>query len=133
MSKRNLPDNSKAAGRRNLLKFGSKYRFKKGQSGNPGGRPKLCELSKASREILGMEYAAGITYAQQIAWKLAQLAVKGHVGAASELADRAEGRPRQALEFSDGADPLTEILAEMTKESARIGPPVQDDEEETIN
>jgi hypothetical protein len=42
-------------------------------------------------------------------------AVKGKVNAASEIADRIEGKSLQRVAVSDG-DPLTELLAEFRKE-----------------
>jgi HPt (histidine-containing phosphotransfer) domain-containing protein len=43
-----------------------------------------------------------LTYAEIIALRLATAAMAGSVSAAAELADRAEGRPRQQLGFDRG-------------------------------
>jgi hypothetical protein len=47
--------------------------------------------------------AEGRTYAQMIAAKLAEKAIAGDIAAARELADRAEGKPRQSLEIECAA------------------------------
>jgi hypothetical protein len=72
--------------------------FKRGESGNPGGRPRTAKLSEASRAKLASLIPGdleGRTYAEAIADKLVQLALKGDIRAAQELADRGEGRPSQ--------------------------------------
>jgi Family of unknown function (DUF5681) len=80
-------------------------RWKKGQSGNPGGRPKKKPLSDAYRKSLSLvitpEMAkemrlpagiAGMTIADVIAMGQAMAAIKGSTIAAREIADRIEGR-----------------------------------------
>lgn len=47
--------------------------------------------------------AKGRTYAQAIADKLATLALAGDIRAASELADRAEGKARQTMQIENTA------------------------------
>jgi hypothetical protein len=79
-------------------------RWKPGQSGNPGGRPKRTPLVDASREVLAEpvpDDAEGCTGARVIAEMLLAKAVKGDIAAAKELADRAEGKPRQSLEIEN--------------------------------
>lgn len=79
-------------------------RWKPGQSGNPGGRPKRTPLIDACREVLNQLMpgdAKGRTYARAIAEKLATKAVEGDIRAAQELADRAEGKARQTLQIEN--------------------------------
>jgi Family of unknown function (DUF5681) len=74
---------------------GEAYRFKKGQSGNPGGRPKKRVLTQALLAVLDQLVPGDVrkrTNAQAIAETLVALAMKGHLGAVHELADRTEGR-----------------------------------------
>jgi len=77
-------------------------KWKPGQSGNPGGRPKKKPLTDAYAHVLVRRVPAEIvrklglrgkpTYAEVIAMSLAREAIKGKVNAASEMADRVEGR-----------------------------------------
>ena len=81
---------------------GEQYRWRPGQSGNPSGRPKMGSLSRACREVLERIVPGdrqGRTYAQAIADRLGELALKGHGPSIRELADRAEGRAGQSLEI----------------------------------
>jgi hypothetical protein len=75
-------------------------RFKPGASGNPNGRPKLTLLSEAIRAQLAVEapHADERTYAEVIAEKLCTEAASGNVHAAREIADRTEGKPKQAID-----------------------------------
>jgi hypothetical protein len=77
-------------------------RFKPGQSGNPAGRPKSITMSEAHRKQLAKPFPddpEGRTFAEVIAEKLAMNAATGDVSSAKEIADRTEGKPRQALEI----------------------------------
>jgi len=95
--KETSPENRRKTGEGNLAR-GETHRWKPGQSGNPGGRPRTAKLSEACRAKLGVlvpDDAEGRTYAEAIAEKLVQLDLKGDFRAAQELADRGEGRPSQ--------------------------------------
>ena len=87
--------------------IGAGTRWRKGQSGNAGGRPKSRLLSEALRTQLAEVKPgdpAGRTYAEVLAANLIQIAcgeAPGAVHAANEIADRIEGRPRQSIEVSD--------------------------------
>jgi len=92
-------------------------RFKPGQSGNPGGRPKTAPLSHACRELLAQpvpDDPEGHTYAEAIARMLGKKATEGDIRAAQELADRAEGRARQSIEIQNTA--LAEAFERMNGE-----------------
>ena len=71
--------------------------FKKGQSGNPKGRPKLPDISEAMAKILADE-KDGKTALDAILAALRSKAVKGDVRAAQELLDRAFGKSKQSLD-----------------------------------
>lgn len=74
------------------------HRFKKGQSGNPNGRPKkLPDIDKLMAEVLGEE-KDGLDAASAILKKLRQMAVRGNLRAAEILLDRAYGKPNQKIE-----------------------------------
>lgn len=76
-------------------------------SPNPGGRPKSRVLFEAIRTLLGEVNPAdpaGWTFAEIVAENLIEIACSegpGAVHAASEIADRIEGRSRQSIEVSD--------------------------------
>lgn len=72
--------------------------FKKGQSGNPAGRPKkLPELDKLLADVLGEE-KDGVTAAEAILKKLRAMAAAGNIRAAELLLDRGYGKAKQTIE-----------------------------------
>jgi ferritin-like protein len=73
--------------------------FKKGQSGNPKGRPKMPNLKDAIAKILAEE-KDGMQALEAVIKALRAKAVKGDVRAAKELLDRAYGTPKQTLDLS---------------------------------
>ena len=74
--------------------------FKKGQSGNPNGRPKkLPHLEELLADILG-EDKEGITAAEAILRALRAKATKGDIRAAEVLLERAYGKAKQGIELS---------------------------------
>lgn len=75
--------------------------FKKGQSGNPKGRPKkLPELRKLLDEVLGDE-AQGMSAAEAIFKKWRQMAVQGNLKAGELLITYAYGKPTQKVALDD--------------------------------
>ena len=101
----------------NIAEEGKAHRWRKGQSGNPSGRPKSKTLSDAYKHKL--EGAVpndpeGRTWAELIAEAQVRDAVRGNVQAAREIADRTEGRARQAIEFEDRT--MTQAFDRMTTE-----------------
>jgi len=86
---------------------GTATRWKKGSSGNPGGRPKSRLLSEALRNRLAEakpDDPAHKTWAEAIAANLIEIAASkssNAIAAASEVCDRAEGRPAQRVQISD--------------------------------
>jgi len=96
---------------------GKPYRWNKGQSGNPGGRPRMAPLSHACRELLAAPVPSdpeGRTYAEAIAKSLAEKALAGDIRAAQEIADRAEGKARQSIEIENTA--LRDAFERMSSE-----------------
>ena len=91
-------------------------KFKKGQSGNPNGRPrKLPELDKLLADVLGEE-KDGITAGEAILKALRAKATKGDVRAAEVLLDRAYGKPKQTHETNiTSSEPLVIIRTEESK------------------
>jgi hypothetical protein len=89
-------------------------KFKKGQSGNPNGRPrKLPELDKLLAEVLGEE-KDGITAGEAILKAIRAKAAKGDVRAAELLLDRAYGKPKQSIDTAiTTTEPLVIIRTEV--------------------
>jgi hypothetical protein len=87
--------------------------FKKGQSGNPKGRPlKLPALDKLMADVLGEE-KDGITAGEAILKALRAKATKGDVRAAEVLLDRAYGKPKQTHDTNiTSTEPLVILLTE---------------------
>lgn len=97
--------------------------FKKGESGNPNGRPpkRLCLTNMLEDELRRLspidDNGEKRTWAELVARALVRQAVKGDMAAIRELLDRLDGKPKQAssLEVSGpGGEPLT-----LTTERAR--------------
>jgi hypothetical protein len=76
-------------------------KFPSGTSGNPSGRPRLTKLTEAIREQLAevMPGASEQSIAEGIAETLIKLALSGDVQAIREIADRTEGKPKQAIDL----------------------------------
>ena len=87
--------------------IGARTRFKKGSSGNPGGRPKSRLLSEALRSRLAQikeDDPEKRSWAEIVAPNLIEIAASkssNAVSAANEITDRIEGRSRQSIEVAD--------------------------------
>ena len=78
-----------------------KHKFKKGQTGNPNGRPKkIPEIDTLLADVLGEE-KDGVSAAKAILMKLRQKAAGGDVRAAEILLDRAYGKAKQTLDVTE--------------------------------
>lgn len=87
-------------------------RFKKGQSGNPAGRPKkIPELEKLLANVLG-ETKNDMTAAEAILRSLLNKAVKGDVRAAEVLLARGYGLPKQNINIDN------EVTVVFTRDNA---------------
>ncbi len=78
-------------------------RFKKGESGNSAGRPRLTKLTDALREQLAETNpdAPEETIAEQIARALISEAKLGNVQAIREVFDRSEGKAPLTLDVGN--------------------------------
>lgn len=74
-------------------------KFKKGQTGNPKGRPKLPDINAALAKVLSDE-KEGITAAEAILMALRAKASKGDVKAAEYLLNRGYGKPKETLDLN---------------------------------
>jgi len=90
-------------------------KFRKGKSGNPGGRPKvLGELQELARH-----------HAPEVIAELARLAVKARsenarIAAGRELLDRGFGRARQSMEVSLPEKNIVQIMLDEIDARNRI-------------
>jgi hypothetical protein len=107
--------------------FGSAYRFVKGApSPNPGGRPKSKEINASARLYLGSDIGKPPkiqTHAQAIVHKIGVKAKKGDIGAATFLAERAEGRPATSVTVDGREDNLAILIGMMNDRSEQVGLP----------
>ncbi|MHB8499715.1 MAG: DUF5681 domain-containing protein [Candidatus Acidiferrales bacterium] len=90
-------------GNRRIAEFGVATRFKPGQSGNPGGRPKtriLAEMLSALGNEVDPETLK--SYFQIAAERLMSEVFRGNVQAFREFADRIDGRSTQHVELAGG-------------------------------
>ncbi len=77
------------------------HQFKKGRSGNPGGRPKGTSVTAELRRLLD-EAHNGKAIATLLAERMVRDALAGKAGAAKELLDRAEGKVTERVEVQGG-------------------------------
>jgi hypothetical protein len=96
----------------NISEAGKPFRFTKERNPRNGGRPKKTLLTDAFREWLGqVDERSGLTNAERVAIAVGKKALKGNAEAARMVADRTEGKPRQAVELS-GSIPLPSTTSE---------------------
>lgn len=82
-------------------------RFKKGQTGNPKGRPpKLPKLDELLASVMSEE-RNGLTAAEAVLRSLLVKATKGDVRAAELLLDRTFGKQRTDIDVTTGGQPIT--------------------------
>jgi hypothetical protein len=76
-------------------------KFKKGQSGNPKGRPKkVPKLEEVIENVLGEVNAKGESVPEVILRRLVTSAKNGSIKAAELLLDRTYGKVKQGVELS---------------------------------
>ena len=99
-----------------------KHKFKKGQSGNPKGRPKILpELKEVIAKVL-LDEKDGMTALEAMITKARNKAIAGDVRHFKELMDRYYGKSIQSIDLqsSDGSmtpKPTMVVSNEKTKEA----------------
>jgi hypothetical protein len=92
-------------------------RWKKGETGNPNGRPKkLPALDLIMANVMGQE-KDGITAAEAIIMKLREQAAKGDIKAAQLLLDRAYGKSKQNIDITTQGEKVTVPTIIFTKDA----------------
>lgn len=89
--------------------IGKGNRFKKGQSGNPKGRPKLPDIKVLLEEVLG-EQKDGMTAAEALMKKLRSMGAAGNLKAIEMLLDRAYGKPKQVIDTNIVSIPQFKVV-----------------------
>lgn len=87
--------------------------FEKGQSGNPGGRPKEKAFADALRLAVNEETeidGVKTKKLRHIANRLVAEALAGESWAVQQVADRLDGKPAQAVIGGDEDDPAISLL-----------------------
>lgn len=100
-------------------------RWPKGQSGNPGGRPKMDPLTVSLIKKLGEKISDEKVRADLVAEELVKIALEGQtekvrVQAIKEIWDRTAGRPKQAvnIEAETGLGELIKAISDSITEAA---------------
>jgi hypothetical protein len=98
--------------------------FKKGDVGNPNGRPKkLPEIDALLAEVLGGDPSDPETFseAKEVLKAMLKAAKAGNVQAQTAILDRAYGKPKQAVEHSGpqgGEIQVKNIIIEIPKDGS---------------
>lgn len=102
--------------------------YQKGQSGNPGGRPKGPSLKAELIRHLGKKGEDGVRHADAIALTLIDMARDGNLEAIREILDRVDGKvPQQQQVTGDGGGPVRVESYEYSVSIAALAPgPVGD-------
>ena len=87
------------------------HKFKKGQSGNPNGRPKLPDLKEAMAKVLGEE-KDGRTALEAILAALRLKAARGDAKAAELLLKYTYSQPVQKVEQSGSQEVNIKVIRE---------------------
>jgi hypothetical protein len=87
------------------------HKFQKGESGNPGGRPKrewtfMGLYEEELEKILTTKDGQQIEAKKAVAKRLVQMAIEGDINAIKELANRIEGMPQQKTDITTGGESI---------------------------
>jgi len=89
-------------------------KWKKGESGNPKGRPPMPDLKEALTKLLS-EQQNGTTALEAILKALFKRALSGDVRAAQELLDRGFGKSQQLIDVTTQGEQINHFTYEVIK------------------
>lgn len=92
------------------------HKFKKGQSGNPKGRPKVPDLSEIIMEVVGVEGIKDIIKAQ------AAKAKKGGEKSSDIILDRLFGKAKQSVDLTSDGEKLQQPIIQILPPSDEVKP-----------
>jgi hypothetical protein len=97
------------------------HAFQPGVSGNPNGRPKEIMGAAYRRALLRKipNDADGRIFADAVAQKMIDMAMKGDVKAVAEVTDRIDGKPSQSVTMGGDGSSISIQIASMTPEQKR--------------
>jgi hypothetical protein len=111
------------------LEKGAPHRFKPGQSGNPGGRPRkrpiseryeeLAELALPEKDRIKQGLPERATYGDALAMIMFKAALEGKTDAAREIREAIEGKTRQRQE-AEASDVLENLAERMEAARTRV-------------
>lgn len=106
---------------------GKGNRWKKGESGNPKGRPKLPSMKAIMLKVLG-DMREGKTAAEAVMIAMRSKALKGDVRAAEFLIERAYGKVTDNIDLQGSAN----IVIMPSPPGEESTPPQIDEEDEEV-
>jgi len=92
------------------------FKWKKGQSGNPKGRPKLPDIKEAMGAVLGEERDGKVALDAML-MKLRQMAINGNIKAAELLLKYSYSLPAQRIESDDMSTRIISVKFERDDEA----------------
>lgn len=97
------------------------FRFPRGTSGNPAGRPRGTSMKAVYNELLAMEDAQGVTGRERMGEVVFRKALRGNLKCIKEITDRTDGKTRQPVEL-EGALTIRVEYADDQPEAAEAAP-----------
>jgi len=102
----------------NLKLVSKPTQFKKGVSGNPGGRPRkedcLTSIMRVKLEEVDPNDENKLTHAELVVLSTIELAKKGNAAALREVWERSDGKVTDKLDINPGKEsPNAKLLAEV--------------------
>lgn len=97
--------------------------WKKGETGNPGGRKKLSPWAKALEIVANESCVVGgveMKNLRALAKSTFRMAIDGDAAARKEIGDRLDGRPRPSEEEQEAGVEFAALLLEQMQEAVEL-------------